>query len=128
MADLADQSLLDDDAPAIEVRGLRSQFGDHVVHDNLDLTVERGEVLGVVGESGAGKSVTGAAIIGLVDPPGRIAAGEIDLAGRRIDRRRLAEHDVVRAGLERTALRMRGRGQRKKGQRSGGQRKITTLH
>ena len=44
-----------------------------------------GEVLGVVGESGAGKSLTGAAIIGLIDPPGRIAAGQILLDGRRID-------------------------------------------
>ena len=42
-------------------------------------------MLGVVGESGAGKSLTGAAIIGLIDPPGRIAGGEIRLAGRRID-------------------------------------------
>jgi len=42
-------------------------------------------VLGVVGESGAGKSLTGAAVIGLIDPPGRIATGEIRLAGRRID-------------------------------------------
>src|SRR6202011_2857356 len=44
-----------------------------------------GEVLGVVGESGAGKSLTGTAIIGLIDPPGRIAGGEIRLAGERID-------------------------------------------
>ena len=44
-----------------------------------------GEVLGVVGESGAGKSLTGAAIIGLLEPPGRIAGGEIRLDGRRID-------------------------------------------
>src|SRR6185369_10048535 len=44
-----------------------------------------GEILGVVGESGAGKSLTGAAIIGLLDPPGRIAGGEIRFDGRRID-------------------------------------------
>ena len=42
-------------------------------------------MLGVVGESGAGKSLTGAAIIGLLEPPGRIAGGEVRLAGRRID-------------------------------------------
>ena len=42
-------------------------------------------MLGVVGESGAGKSLTGAAVIGLIDPPGRIAGGEIRLDGRRID-------------------------------------------
>ncbi|MEC8260660.1 MAG: ABC transporter ATP-binding protein, partial [SAR324 cluster bacterium] len=44
-----------------------------------------GEVLGVVGESGAGKSLTGAAIIGLLEPPGRISGGEVRLAGKRID-------------------------------------------
>jgi len=49
------------------------------------LTIAPGEVLGVVGESGAGKSVTGSAVIGLIDPPGRIASGEIRLGGRRID-------------------------------------------
>ena len=53
--------------------------------DDVSFTVERGEVLGVVGESGAGKSVTGSAVIGLIDPPGRIAGGEIRLSGERID-------------------------------------------
>ena len=52
----------------IEVRGLRSQFGDHVVHDNLDLDVRRGEILGVVGGSGTGKSVLMRSIIGLKHP------------------------------------------------------------
>jgi peptide/nickel transport system ATP-binding protein len=51
----------------------------------LALAVGVGEVLGVVGESGAGKSLTGAAIIGLLEPPGRIAGGEIRFDGRRID-------------------------------------------
>jgi peptide/nickel transport system ATP-binding protein len=54
------------------------------VHD-ISFEIAPGEVLGVVGESGAGKSLTGAAVIGLIDPPGRIAGGEIRLAGRRID-------------------------------------------
>ncbi len=53
--------------------------------DGVSFDIARGEVLGVVGESGAGKSVTGAAIIGLIEPPGRIAGGEILLNGRRID-------------------------------------------
>jgi len=53
--------------------------------DGISLTIAPGEILGVVGESGAGKSLTGAAIIGLLDPPGRIASGEIHLAGERID-------------------------------------------
>jgi peptide/nickel transport system ATP-binding protein len=51
----------------------------------VSFDIGKGEVLGVVGESGAGKSVTGAAVIGLIDPPGRIAGGEIRLAGTRID-------------------------------------------
>ena len=51
----------------------------------ISFDIGPGEILGVVGESGAGKSVTGAAVIGLIDPPGRIAGGEIRLAGRRID-------------------------------------------
>jgi len=65
------------------------------VHD-LSFDIAPGEVLGVVGESGAGKSITGAAIIGLIDPPGRIAAGEIRLAGRRIDNLPYAEMRRVR--------------------------------
>jgi peptide/nickel transport system ATP-binding protein len=53
--------------------------------DQISFSISAGEVLGVVGESGAGKSLTGAAIIGLLEPPGRISAGEIWLKGRRID-------------------------------------------
>jgi peptide/nickel transport system ATP-binding protein len=53
--------------------------------DGVSLSIGRGEVLGVVGESGAGKSLTGLSIIGLLEPPGRIAAGEIRLEGKRID-------------------------------------------
>ncbi len=53
--------------------------------DGVSLRIEPGEVLGVVGESGAGKSVTGTAIMGLLTPPGRIAGGSVFLAGERID-------------------------------------------
>jgi peptide/nickel transport system ATP-binding protein len=53
--------------------------------DHVSFSIDAGEVLGVVGESGAGKSLTGAAIIGLLEPPGRIAGGQILLNGRRID-------------------------------------------
>lgn len=61
----------------IEVRGLRNQFGTQVVHENLDLTVRRGEILGVVGGSGSGKSVLMRSIIGLVKP----AAGSVKVFG-----------------------------------------------
>lgn len=64
--------------------------------DGVSFDIAAGEVLGVVGESGAGKSITGAAIIGLLDPPGRIAGGEILLAGRRIDRLSADEMRQVR--------------------------------
>jgi len=76
-------------APLLEVRGLRVEFptrrGTLVAVDDLSFAIAPGEVLGVVGESGAGKSLTGMAIIGLLEPPGRIAAGEVRLEGERID-------------------------------------------
>jgi peptide/nickel transport system ATP-binding protein len=53
--------------------------------DGISLSIDDGEVLGVVGESGAGKSLTGVAVIGLLEPPGRIAGGQILLNGKRID-------------------------------------------
>ncbi|HEX6957389.1 MAG TPA: ABC transporter ATP-binding protein [Ferrovibrio sp.] len=73
----------------LEVCNLRVEFptrrGTLVAVDDVSLDISAGEVLGVVGESGAGKSMTGSAIIGLLEPPGRIAGGEIRLEGRRID-------------------------------------------
>ncbi len=73
----------------LEVEHLRIEFptrrGTLVAVDDISFTIEEGEVLGVVGESGAGKSLTGAAIIGLLEPPGRVADGIIRLNGRRID-------------------------------------------
>ncbi len=75
--------------PLLEVRNLRVEFptrrGTLVALDDVSFDIRPGEVLGVVGESGAGKSMTGAAIIGLLEPPGRIASGQVLLAGRRID-------------------------------------------
>ncbi|HXZ48219.1 MAG TPA: ABC transporter ATP-binding protein [Usitatibacter sp.] len=72
------------------MRDLRVEFntrrGTLVAVDGVSFDIAPGEVLGVVGESGAGKSLTGSAIIGLLEPPGRIAAGEILLEGSRIDR------------------------------------------
>ena len=73
----------------LEVRNLRVEFptrrGTLVAVDDVSFAIAPGEVLGVVGESGAGKSLTGMAVIGLLEPPGRIASGEILLEGRRID-------------------------------------------
>ena len=75
--------------PLLAVEGLCVEFPTrhgtlHAVN-GISFAIAPGEVLGVVGESGAGKSVTGSAVIRLIDPPGRIAAGEIRLGGRRID-------------------------------------------
>ena len=64
--------------------------------DDVSFDIAPGEILGVVGESGAGKSLTGASIIGLLEPPGRIAGGEILLEGRRIDHLPFAELRKVR--------------------------------
>ena len=64
-------------APVITIRGLRNSFGDQIIHDNLDLDVRRGEILGVVGGSGTGKSVLMRSIIGLQTPD----AGEIEVLG-----------------------------------------------
>ena len=86
--------------PLLEVRHLRVEFptrrGTLVAIDDVSFTISAGEVLGVVGESGAGKSMTGAAIIGLLEPPGRIAAGEIRLDGKRIDNLRYEDMRRIR--------------------------------
>ena len=62
----------------IEVRGLCNRFGDFVVHENLDLQVRQGEIIGVVGGSGSGKSVLMRSILGLNRPQG----GSIEVIGR----------------------------------------------
>ena len=76
-------------SPLLEVVSLRIEFptrrGTLTAIDGVSFAIAPGEVLGVVGESGAGKSLTGAAVIGLLEPPGRIAGGEIKLDGLRID-------------------------------------------
>ncbi len=75
--------------PLLSVRDLVVEFptrrGTLRALDQVSFDIGPGEVLGMVGESGAGKSLTGAAIIGLLEPPGRIAGGEIRLRGARID-------------------------------------------
>jgi peptide/nickel transport system ATP-binding protein len=73
----------------LEVKNLVVEFpgrrGTLRALDDISFSIAPGEILGVVGESGAGKSLTGAAIIGLLEPPGRIAGGQIMLEGERID-------------------------------------------
>ena len=69
-----------DEAPIISVRGLSNSFGDQPIHEGLDLDVRRGEIIGVVGGSGTGKSVLMRSIIGLQTP----AAGEIHVLGEPI--------------------------------------------
>ena len=64
--------------------------------DKVSFDIAPGEILGVVGESGAGKSLTGAAIIGLLEPPGRVAGGQIVLQGQRIDNLSPAQMQHVR--------------------------------
>jgi peptide/nickel transport system ATP-binding protein len=86
-----------DGSPLLSVRNLRIEFptrrGTLVAVDDISFDIAPGEILGVVGESGAGKSLTGAAIIGLLEPPGRIASGTISLDGRRIDN---LDYEVLR--------------------------------
>ena len=78
----------------IEIRGLRTQFGSHVVHDALDLDVRQGEILSVVGGSGSGKSVLLRTIVGL----NRAAAGSVRVFGQDL----LALSDAERRREERS--------------------------
>jgi peptide/nickel transport system ATP-binding protein len=81
----------------LQVRNLVVEFphrrGTLRALDDISFEIAPGEILGVVGESGAGKSLTGAAIIGLLEPPGRVAAGQIVLDGQRIDN---LDHEAMR--------------------------------
>jgi peptide/nickel transport system ATP-binding protein len=83
-------------APTLEVRNLRTHFftraGVVKAVDDVSFTVQRGKVMGLVGESGSGKTVTGFSIIGLVDPPGRIAGGSILFQGR--DLAKISEEEM----------------------------------
>jgi peptide/nickel transport system ATP-binding protein len=84
----------------LEVRDLRIEFplrqGSLVAVDGVSFGIGKGEILGVVGESGAGKSLTGSALIGLLQSPGKITAGSIHLSGQRIDNLPQAEQRRLR--------------------------------
>jgi phospholipid/cholesterol/gamma-HCH transport system ATP-binding protein len=80
------------DDSVIRIRGLRNAFGRHVVHEDLDLDVRRGEVLGVVGGSGTGKSVLLRSIVGLQRP----AAGSVEVLGTDV----LTADEATRSALE----------------------------
>ena len=86
--------------PLLKVENLRIEFptrrGTLVAVDDISFHIDEGEVLGVVGESGAGKSLTGSAVIGLLEPPGRIAEGRILLDGREIQNLPYAEMRRIR--------------------------------
>jgi len=86
-------------APLLEIEDLRVVFPTRRsllrALDGISFTLERGEILGFVGESGAGKSITGAAIMGLIEPPGRIESGVIRLKGKP-----LAEHGSALRGRQ----------------------------
>ena len=80
------------DGPIICVKGLRNSFGDQVVHESLDLDVQRGEIIGVVGGSGTGKSVLMRSIIGLQTPD----EGEVKVFGEEIRGKSDAETIEIR--------------------------------
>lgn len=77
----------------IVIEGLNNSFGDHVIHEDLDLVVKRGEVLGIVGGSGSGKTVLLNSILGLQKP----VSGEIWLFGQKLSGARTAEAQAIRA-------------------------------
>ncbi|MEO8676463.1 MAG: ABC transporter ATP-binding protein [Casimicrobiaceae bacterium] len=93
-------------APLLQVEGLKTHFfakaGVVKAVDDVSFTVVRGEVLGLVGESGSGKSMTGYSIMGLVDPPGRIVAGDLHLEGR--DLRMMSEEGLRQLRGNRVAM------------------------
>lgn len=100
MSEEAQNMAPENKAPLLSVRDLVVEFPTrHALLraiDGVSFDVHRGEVLGLVGESGAGKSITGAAIIGLLEPPGRVAGGTVTLDGQRIEGLPLEEMRKIR--------------------------------
>jgi len=87
-------------APALEVRGLTTRFqtrtGWVTAVNDVSFSVAPGQVMGLVGESGSGKSVTGFSILGLIDPPGEVCAGEVWVDGLALTRMSPAERRSLR--------------------------------
>src|ERR1700722_10545705 len=91
--------------PLLEIEGLRVEFGTEasplIAVDDMNLTLEEGEIVGCVGESGSGKSVTALALMGLIDFPGRVRARALRFGGRDLltvsetERRQLRGKDVA---------------------------------
>ncbi|SMC95141.1 ABC transporter ATP-binding protein [Rhizobium sp. RU36D] len=92
-------------APLLSIKGLKTHFATRAgvvkAVDGVDIELGRGEILGLVGESGSGKSITGFSILGLIDPPGRVAGGSITYDGRDLvsmdeeARRELRGNDIA---------------------------------
>lgn len=79
------------DEPIIRIRDLKMQFGSHVVHEDLNLDIYRGETIGVIGPSGCGKSVLLSQIVGLLSP----AAGSIEVFGQTVNRLSASERKLL---------------------------------
>src|SRR5262245_65817666 len=109
----------------LELRGLRTSFfiraGELRVIDGLDFEIDEGEIVGLAGETGSGKSVTAASIIGLVRKPGRVVDGQVLWRGR--DLRPLPEQTLEREirGKEISMIFQNPRGAQKPGRRGGRQ-------
>ena len=91
MSAAEDVAPIPDDEVVIRIRGLRTQFGRQVIHDNLALDIRRAEVIGIVGGSGTGKSVLLRTIIGLIRP----SAGTIEVFGKDLGRIAPAERQAI---------------------------------
>jgi peptide/nickel transport system ATP-binding protein len=97
--------------PTLRVRGLQTQFATRAgmakAVDDVSFDVGRGQIMGLVGESGSGKSMTGYSILGLIDPPGQVVAGEVLLTlqnGETVDLRRLPPKEMQHMRGNRVAM------------------------